>query len=576
MGGDPMNAQLERVLESASPLVRPRHAALARLASEGLCPALVTTNYDLLVDAAYRLSGLRLNDADCNSQIPSNRRYRNFQRVRSATEFFRRGDSHHAAMIHKIHGCVDAYREARLGNDPELFRNVLPTLVYTFREIQNWREDSWSRDYLSTLLRTRTVVFAGYSAADPVIHDTFRSVYEEMAAYKGRLPASAGAVSEQPGESAPAFFFDLNQQFYSLEILRAASLAAGDSSVEFGDHPNLITFCRLTTGGFPHFDELFDWLFHLTFRKLQDQVLESELRRLICQLTGTPRPEKEIEGAMSHFRELCASETVLGESLGVGEMPADEARRKLRRMTSWTTNFHVSLLREYALAENLLRNPGAGFEIQRIVKFPWYAPIGEHPQWGAWGAILEVAIRRAAAVIFGDADAWKLNTPKLEAALAGTPSIAFQAAPSLEKCDVFSVRRSLSIQAATMNRFFRSEPVQRHLMALPPLVWDFRGESIPWPRAATGAVPSARHIWTWPLCRRRNGPRTARRKSTSAARRQPRAMQPDMLDLLATSLETTLGLKRCGTIARCAEGGGRFFRPRRVRRELWNPRARLL
>lgn len=53
--------------------------------------------------------------------------------------------------------------------------------MFTFREIQNWRQDSWSRDLLLTLLRTRTMVFCGYSTADPVLHDTFRTVYEEMA-----------------------------------------------------------------------------------------------------------------------------------------------------------------------------------------------------------------------------------------------------------------------------------------------------------------------------------------------------------------------------------------------------------
>ena len=72
-------------------------------------------------------------------------------------------------------------------------------MVFTYREIQHWWEDSWSWDFLRTLLRTQTIVFCGYSGADPVLHDTFRTVYEEMAATKKRQkraginePAAAG------------------------------------------------------------------------------------------------------------------------------------------------------------------------------------------------------------------------------------------------------------------------------------------------------------------------------------------------------------------------------------------------
>ena len=56
-------------------------------------------------------------------------------------------------------------------------------MVFTYREIQNWRKDSWSRDLVSTLLRTRTIVLCGYSGTDPVVHDTFRTVYEEILAH---------------------------------------------------------------------------------------------------------------------------------------------------------------------------------------------------------------------------------------------------------------------------------------------------------------------------------------------------------------------------------------------------------
>src|SRR5262249_24628650 len=122
-------------------------------------------------------------------KLPLNRRMRYFTRIADATQFFSHGEAQQAAMITKIHGCVDSYREAR--KDVAAWRSVLPTMVFTFREIQNWREDSWSRDLLKTLRRTHSVVFAGYSGMDTVIHDTFRSVYEEMAVHRARHPSEA-------------------------------------------------------------------------------------------------------------------------------------------------------------------------------------------------------------------------------------------------------------------------------------------------------------------------------------------------------------------------------------------------
>ena len=58
MGGAPLEATLLEVAQSYAGRLRPRHAVLARLAREGLSPQLLTTNYDLLVEGAYRLAGL--------------------------------------------------------------------------------------------------------------------------------------------------------------------------------------------------------------------------------------------------------------------------------------------------------------------------------------------------------------------------------------------------------------------------------------------------------------------------------------------------------------------------------------
>ncbi|HBY58748.1 MAG TPA: hypothetical protein DEH78_02925, partial [Solibacterales bacterium] len=313
MAGDPLAESLTEVEQSYRQRIRPRHFVLAWLALEGVLPAVLTTNYDLLLEGAYRLAGLQPLPAPPGFQphpgLPRRRRLRYFTPIADAHQFFTGGDAFQSAVIVKIHGCVRHYRQARRagerdarevesagrgamsdlhGDGARAWAGSLPALVFTFREIQNWRDDSWSRDYLQTLLRTRTVVFAGYSGSDPVIHDTFRSVYEEMASYLQEPPAACGAPS-----SAPAFFFDIsaNRAFHALEILRAASLAAGEAESSLTAHPNLLPF--EIGSGFPGLDEMMLWLFHLAYRKMQTEALESDLRRAAYSLFGRPCPEAE-------------------------------------------------------------------------------------------------------------------------------------------------------------------------------------------------------------------------------------------------------------------------------------------
>ena len=121
----------------------------------------------------------------------------------------------------KIHGCAERYRLEK--QTKERWSAYLPSIVFTYREIQNWRKDSWSRDLVSTLLRTRTMVLCGYSGADPVLHDTFRTVYEEIRAQ------DRGRVSTQQPDKVRAYFTGgaTSREFYGIEILRAASRAAG-------------------------------------------------------------------------------------------------------------------------------------------------------------------------------------------------------------------------------------------------------------------------------------------------------------------------------------------------------------
>src|SRR5262245_16965154 len=240
MCGTPCAPDIERVAGSFRGRLRPRHHALARLAREGRLPFLVTTNYDLLLEGAYRLAGFTpregtppaLGDASVApglddvpvTSVPA------FSRIAGADQFLARGDSYRTALLLKIHGCVENYREARArsvapdSRDKQAWARYLTAMVFTYREIQTWRADAWSRDLIRTLLRTHTLALCGYSGADPVMHSTFRQVYEEMAALRSRRDTASGR-----GDRAPVFFFDVadKREFYSLEILRAATQASG-------------------------------------------------------------------------------------------------------------------------------------------------------------------------------------------------------------------------------------------------------------------------------------------------------------------------------------------------------------
>jgi|SRR5579871_416783 len=512
MGGKPMDADLEEVIGHAKK-IRMRHRVLAWLAAEGLTPALVTTNYDLLLECGFREAGLLplappaalWTDAEKpleraeRLKLPLNRRYRYFTRIKDATDFFAFGDAREAAVIHKIHGDVAAYRIAR-GGDPAQFRKMLPSIVFTFREIQNWREDSWSRDHLSTMLRTRTVVFAGYSAADPVIHDTFRNVYEEIAGYRVQAQDGAGPGKPDGGskqECSRAFFTDLDQarSFHGLEILRAASRAAGEPGLELTDHPNLMTFHPEKDRAFPHLDEVFTWTYHLVARELQQQALEAEIGRIAYQLFAKPSPEEEVNAVIDSFIALRNQEKL--EASGWDGQDGESARRHCRRVTNWTVEFHRRLMREYQIAESLHRNPSEAFAVHAAKKYPWYTPMGEHPQWCAWGAIVEMAVRRMGAAYLGvGRDAWHITNADLEAVeQAAGPGVSFRARPDSP------VRRLLCIELSAERRLFPKTAPARRFGALPPKVWELRPETIPWwtkgDERKPEDMPSAGALWWW-------------------------------------------------------------------------------
>lgn len=146
------------------------------------------------------------------------------------------------------------------------------------------------------------------------------------------------------------------------------------------------------------------WLFHLVFRHRQWQALHSALRRTAALVLDHPGAEADIAAIRRRFLRLWRREIRDARRWARGDGKAGEndieRRQKFERIVGWTTRFHTSLLREFALAEAVVRNQGPGFGvgIESLRRRASYHPASEHPDWTAWGAVLELATRRRIAV----------------------------------------------------------------------------------------------------------------------------------------------------------------------------------
>lgn len=511
MGGDPLSPEVDDAVESLRDRLLPRHHVLARLAREGLSPILLTTNYDLLLEGAYRLAGFstpELNEKHPPEAPLSSITYRYVTRIAEAREFFQQSQGHRSAQIVKIHGCADQYRSVRRGDRSKgrlRWRAYLPAVVFTFREIQNWREDSWSRDLVSTLLRTRSMVFCGYSGADPVLHDTFRTVYEEIERRRRSGQASDGTdarpgarrerLESSEGESlAPAFAVGSAgyREFPLLEVLRAASKAVGIKRPRLDDHLNYLPFFfkpwepgpALDS---PNLDELMLWLHHRVQRHRQLQHLERELGAALSGVLGHPVPHGEIEELRRAFADLCAAET---DTANQWDQKPTSA---FGHIVAWTWDFHPALLRELACSEAAVRCLLPGVRLDELHQRPWIFPAADRPAWSAWGVVLEIALRRLTAAARSTPDAWSESQPWLRIGAGRRPDLFLLPDPKRPE------PLRLSLRLAGRGRQQQRRPAaggvaRRQVWWLPP-------GRLPWPTGAYRDTPAAEQVWDWALGR---------------------------------------------------------------------------
>ena len=503
MGGSPLEQDINKVLKSYHRRLLKRHHILARLAREGLANPLITTNYDLLLEGAYRLAGFIPLEQGINK--PGTKvLYPYFECIADAGHFFNYGYAHRTAVITKIHGCVNRYRftkkeqctgpvkknkrasktDNNAGNN--YWARYLPSMVFTFREIQNWREDAWSRDYVRTLLRTHTIVFCGYSGADPVLHDTFRSVYEEMEKQHKRCVPVSKKISTKV--KTPAFFFGLRGKkgFHGMEILRAASKAVGMEPYEITNHENYLQFYKnKEKDKFPNLDELMLWLYHLTCREIQNQCLENNLQQISMILLGHPCPLRELEIIKAEFRLLLGKEK---ECAACWE-DKSQNRRALYRVTNWSEYFHTGLLKEYASAEDQMQVQGVRSKIGDKSSPSWYYPFTEKPGWTAWAVVVEIALRKMISAWQGCFDNWNENNNLLETLPSVIPALSF----SLDSKRKTPILLEIKLSGAGSIKF----PLKISGAFSKKRTWFLNEEAIPWFKKDCRSIPGAKTIWKW-------------------------------------------------------------------------------
>lgn len=470
MAGAPEEHDPKAVLESYGGRLLPRHHIIARLAREGFCSTTITANFDLLLEGAFRLAGfpMRFPDGRTTEPLSPPTYIGDFARIASPTEFFALGTGHRSAILVKMHGCAQRYKQLR--DDDDALAAYLPSMVFTYREIQNWRQDSWAADYLRTLMRTRTVVFCGYSLQDPVIHDTFRTVYEDMARVSG------GGAAKQKEEDAPAFFLAPGEQeqreFHGMEVLHAATRAFGTKPEHFNRHPNYVRFHFRGDGRFPHVDEQLQWLEHEVFRLRQQQCLEAFLRRGVTGMFGKAPPDADLKAVIDAF----AAQVVRERERAARQWTETAGRREHDAVCGWTSRFHAGLLREFATVEMVQSARGPSRKMSLMRQLPWYYPTTAAGGWVAWAVVVELALRNMVAAL------WNETADRLE-------PLDLRPAESLAPTVLFSSEAGQTPTALTIRFYgFERRGAEPRIVGFPArkVCWELSRTDAPWPLPRPG------------------------------------------------------------------------------------------
>src|SRR5690606_30928628 len=169
-----------------------------------------------------------------------------------------------------------------------------------------------------------------------------------------------------------------------------------------------------------------------------------DLRRAATYLLGHACPERERERTHARLRELTDAETreaLTWQRSGPSELEFD-------RVVGWSDRFHPALLREVAIGEAVLRRDGPVVSARVATRAPWFFPPSEHPQWTAWGVVVEIAVRRMIAAWRGELERWAEPTACLTPGRSRRPAVGFSRGDEREP----STPRALAIVLTGFDR----------------------------------------------------------------------------------------------------------------------------
>ena len=130
-----------------------------------------------------------------------------------------------------------------------------------------------------------------------------------------------------------------------------------------------------------------------------DLLLEGACRAAGFEVGDARVAPADVDAIHKALESRCAHENKLAAKWD--EKETERSRQEFMAITAWTNRFHVGLLREFALMEAVARNQRSGRRVQEFRSPTFYFPLLDRPGWGAWGAVVELALRRMAELIAG-------------------------------------------------------------------------------------------------------------------------------------------------------------------------------
>ncbi|QGP92659.1 SIR2-like domain protein [Neomoorella glycerini] len=197
----------------------PAHYYIAFLAREGLIDEVITTNYDTCMERAYADTFPVPYDDKNKSPAVVIANLEDY-REKATKSFIENRMS--CLKIYKINGC--ARNLLNLSGKEE-------NILLTERQLQDWRERHWARDFFRDRLRSRTIIFSGFGSDEPQVRHTALQVVEEFQMINP--PTEAGGNGnlywwERPNAPYIAAYDD-HLSFNQLQILYAYIQAHSNS-----------------------------------------------------------------------------------------------------------------------------------------------------------------------------------------------------------------------------------------------------------------------------------------------------------------------------------------------------------